>query len=302
VPPLRLAAGILTLLIPCLTVEPVAAWGLDVHRLLTGRAVDALPASLRPILAAERAFVVEHAADPDLWRIVELRDAIGSEDPNHFLNIDALDEPAPFTGVPRDWAAFVARYGRARATRAGRLPWRAEEIYGRLVAAFREMEKGAGYATLDAQYLSAVLAHYVQDAFVPFHAVGNYNGQLTGQHGIHARFETELPRRAGTTALSRTTVRPIGPIGDFIFDTLVASQSLAASILEADRRAAGARGGEYDDGYFEAFLRDVRPTLERRMSEAASATAGAIAAAWREAGSPRLPDARPAAAPAPRPR
>lgn len=41
--------------------------------------------------------------------------------------------------------------------------------------------------------LSADLGHYVGDACVPLHTTKNYNGQLTGQHGIHAFWETRIP-------------------------------------------------------------------------------------------------------------
>ena len=37
------------------------------------------------------------------------------------------------------------------------------------------------------------LGHYVADAHVPLHTSLNYNGQLTGQKGIHAFWESRLP-------------------------------------------------------------------------------------------------------------
>lgn len=37
------------------------------------------------------------------------------------------------------------------------------------------------------------MGHYVADACVPLHTTQNYNGQLTGQRGIHAFWETRLP-------------------------------------------------------------------------------------------------------------
>lgn len=41
--------------------------------------------------------------------------------------------------------------------------------------------------------LSTELGHYVGDACVPLHTTKNYNGQLTGQHGIHAFWESRIP-------------------------------------------------------------------------------------------------------------
>jgi len=41
--------------------------------------------------------------------------------------------------------------------------------------------------------LSADFGHYIGDAHVPLHTTSNYNGQETGQLGIHAFWETRLP-------------------------------------------------------------------------------------------------------------
>ena len=195
-----LPALIVALLVAAMPVS-LAGWGLDVHRFLTKRALDGLPPELKPFYAAQRDFIVEHSVDPDMWRTVGLKGDRGDEDPNHFLDIDGLDDPAPFKGVPREWAAYVEKYGAERASRAGRLPWRAEEIYKMLVARFQDVGKGGpGYAADNARYLSAVLAHYVEDGHQPLHAAANYDGQLTNQRGVHGRFETELVLRQSCAA------------------------------------------------------------------------------------------------------
>jgi hypothetical protein len=269
---------------------PVRAWGMDVHRWLTRRAIDGLPIAVRPFFQARRDFISEHAADPDLWRAVGLRGDLGEEDPNHFLDLDGLDEPPPFTNVPRDLTAFIARYGTDRATKAGHLPWRVEEIYKRLVTAFQDIGKPTSpYAAGNAQYLVAVLSHYVEDAHVPFHATVNHDGQLTGQRGIHGRFESDLVlRNLSRLNLAPVTTHPIPNVRDFIFDTLVVSQSRVAAVLDADRRAAEAHPN-YDDAYYAALLAGARPVLEQRLSEAATSVASVVMAAWEAAGRPKLP-------------
>jgi hypothetical protein len=267
----------------------LSAWGTQVHRFLTRRAIDGLPAELAPFFAVQRDFIVEHSVDPDEWRVVGLGGSLGLEAANHQLDLDALDEPAPFANVPRDWTAFVARYGVERANRAGRLPWRAQEMSDRLVAMFKDIGRPtAPYAAENAGYIAAVLAHYIEDAHVPFHATGDYDGQKTNQRGIHARFETDVALRSmPTLALAPVTIRAIGNVRDFVFATLVDSQALVAPILDADRRAAAGRD-VYDDGYYAAFAQSVRPILEKRMSEASSAVASVIVSAWEEAGRPPL--------------
>ena len=275
--------------------SPVHAWGFDVHRFITTRALDGLPAEIKPFFQAQRAFITEHSVDPDLWRVLSLRGDLGAEDPNHFLNIDGLGEARPFRNVPRQMDAFRAKYG-AAAERAGRLPWRTDEVFGMLVARLRQMGTGTPrYSADNAHYLSAVLAHYVEDAHVPFHAVLNHNGQLTNQHGIHSRFETELVlRHRDTLTLTAVTVRPFTNARDFIFDRLVESEALVETILAADRKAI--QGRElYDTAYYRALLAGTRPIVERRVSEAASGVASAIVSAWIAAGRPALPAGRQAA-------
>ncbi|HUR19639.1 MAG TPA: hypothetical protein VMZ90_02440, partial [Vicinamibacterales bacterium] len=171
-----------------------------------------------------------------------------------------------------------------------RLPWRAEEVYNRLVAAFRDIGKPtAPYAADNARYAMAVLAHYVEDAHQPFHAALNYDGQLTNQRGVHARFETELVLRS-EKKLALAPVKPVVISGfrDYIFKTLVDSQALVEGILAADLKAAQGREF-YDDAYFDALFKGSRATMERRLSEAASGVASAALSAWTEAGKPALP-------------
>lgn len=265
------------------------AWGMDVHRFLTRRAIEGLPAGIRPFFAAEIDFISERSVDPDLWRIAGLSGARGDEPPNHFLDIDGLDEPRPFTGVPRDWDGYVARYGADRANQMGRLPWRVDEMYGRLVDALRQVgEGGPSYAADNARYLSAVLAHYVEDANQPFHAVLNYDGQLTGQRGIHSRFETTLVlRNRWTFTLAPVEIRPVQNARTFIFDTLVTSESLVQSILDADRRAAEV-DERYGAAYYDALREGAGDVAIRRLSDSSSAVASLIVAAWIDAGRPDL--------------
>jgi len=286
----RIAAASAVALLVTLTPASISAWGMDVHRYITKRALDGLPAELKPFYAQQREFIGEHSADPDLWRLVDLKGKLGDEDPNHFLDIDALGDPRPFTNVPRDWNAYLAKYGVERAAKVGHLPWRAEEIYDLLVRRFQDLAKSpSGYTADNIRYLSAILAHYVEDAHVPFHAVENYDGQLTNQRGVHSRFETELVLRNLTALnLAPVTVRPIANMRDFIFETLITSESLVAGVLDADRAAAAGREF-YDDAYFASFFKGVSQVVERRMSDATNAVASAIVSAWTAGGKPALP-------------
>lgn len=277
----------------CLLILPVTpgAWGLDVHRFITARALDGLPKEIKPFFAEERAFIIERSVDPDLWRIMELRGDRGDEPPNHFLDMDFEEgSKPPFLNIPREWEAFVQKYGAGPAHRYGRLPWRAEEVYNRLVASMKDIGKpNVPYAADNARYYIAVLAHYIEDAHQPFHAALNYDGQLTNQRGVHARFETEMVlRNQATLKLAPVKVTMITGFRDYMFQTLVESQALVADVLAADLKATQGREF-YDDAYFAALFKGSRATAERRLSEAASGVASAAWSAWVAAGKPVLP-------------
>ena len=270
---------------------PVGAWGGAGHRLILDRAIQLLPPELRAAFDAERAALAEHASDPDLWRVA----GFDEEAPRHFLDMDAYGPP-PFGALPRDLGAAIEKFGPETVTRNGLLPWRAAEMRGRLVRAFEAHKNGQRYGRGNAIYLTAVLAHYVADAYQPFHAVLNYDGQLTNQHGIHARFEDELPARfASRLRYAPAGARPIADTRDAMFDALASGAVLVEGLLAADRRAADGRS-EYDDGYYDALFSATQPVLEGRTSEAITAVAGVILGAWEQAGRPDLtkPPPRPA--------
>lgn len=266
---------------------------MEVHRLITERALDGLPAEIKPFFAAERAFIIEHSVDPDLWRNMDLRGDRGDEPPNHFLDMDFEEgSKPPFLNIPREYDAYVKKYGAGPANRYGRLPWRAEEVYNRLVASLKDVGKpNVPYAAANARYYMAVLAHYVGDAHVPFHAVQDYDGQLTNQRGIHSRFETELIlRHQATLKLAPVKAVTITGFRDYMFQTLIDSNALAAGVLAADLKATQGREF-YDDAYFDAFFKGARATVELQLSEAASGIASAALSAWVDAGKPALPAA-----------
>jgi hypothetical protein len=269
----------------------VSAWGMDVHRLITRRAIEGLPAELKPFFVARADFIVEHSVDPDLWRTVDLGGALGPEEPNHFLDFDGFNEPAPFTGVPREWNAVVQKYGADLAQKNGRLPWRGEEIFNKMVAAFTDMKRGTGFGADNARYLAAVLAHYVEDGHQPFHAVTSYDGQATNQRGIHSRFETELVlRHKDRLTLTPVVIRPIPDVRSFFFDTLLDDQQYVPTILAADKKATEGREF-YDDAYFADFAKNGALTIaEQRFSQSASAVASVWVAAWEKAGKPAVAD------------
>jgi len=267
------------------------AWGFAGHRLIMRRAIELLPPELKPFFEKFKDEIVVRVTDPDMWRNVGWDD-----DPNHFLDFGVNEYGAyPFAALPREYGAALEKFGETTLKRNGLLPWREAEEFGNLRRAFEEFKREAPYTTSNVTLFSAVAAHYIQDAHQPFHATDNYDGQQTGNAGIHSRFERDLIERyESRLKLTPAPVKPMGSARDSAFEALLASYLLVDPLLKADKAAIGS-GETYDDAYFEKFFTTAQPLLEQQLSAAITATASMIVSAWDQAGRPtvRLSDARP---------
>ena len=270
---------------------PAAAWGFAAHKYIMGRAIELLPPGLRPFFERHRDEIVLRVIDPDLWRTVGW-----PEGPHHYVNFGVREYgPYPFTALPRDYGAALEKFGSETLQRNGLLPWREAEMFGHLRRAFEAFAPEGSSMARDTILFAAVAAHYLQDAHQPLHATDNFDGQRTGQRGVHARFERDLFERFE----ARLTVKPATPVPmanarDAAFETLLASHRLVDRVLEADKDASRGRD-TYDAAYFERFFTSMRTLLEQRLAEATTGTASLIIGAWEQAGKPalRLQDARP---------
>ena len=278
---MRFWTGLSALVLIVSSPQPAQAWGFEAHKYIMARAIERLPAEIRPFFVANRTALVEHAIDPDLWRTAGWE----QEPARHFVDMDAYG-PYPFADLPHLEDEAVSRFGRDFVTRNGTLPWRTQEIYGKLVDAFTQK---APYSRDNIKFFASIVAHYVSDAHVPFHAALNYDGQLTGQWGIHARFEAELFERYR----DRLVVVPppavrVASAREFVFARLTEGYTFVQPLLDADK-AAVANRDTYDNAYFALFFSKARPVLEKRLAESIQGVASLITAAWVEAGRPRLP-------------
>src|SRR5262249_38063248 len=111
---------------------------------------------------------------------------------------------------------------------------------------------------------------------------------LTGQKGVHARFESSLFERFQ----QRLTINPAPPspmerARDSAFDALMESYQLVEPLLDADKEAKAGRSA-YDDEDFEKFFLKAKSVLERSLGASITATASLIIGAWEQAGRPAL--------------
>jgi hypothetical protein len=261
--------------------RPASAWGFEAHRYITERVIALLPAPIRPFFLAYRISIVEHTIDPDLWRNAGWE----AEPPRHYVDMDSYG-PYPFKELPRSFDEAVRRFGREFVEKNGLLPWRTEEMYGKLAEAFTQKSP---YSRDNIKFFASVVSHYVADAHVPFHATSNYDGQLTGQWGIHARFEADLfERYRDRLNVVPKPLVPVVNVRDLAFDSLSAAYLNVQPILDADKGAVSGRT-VYDDTYYRIMIGRVKPILERQLAESITDVASVITAAWVQAGRPALP-------------
>lgn len=256
------------------------AWGAYGHHFTNGLAIDCLPQELKPLYQANRAWIVKHAMDPDdYWRSQSKLEA-----PHHFIDLDTWGDEAALN-YPQDYWIACGLYGKDAVDKNGVVPWRIGLFYGRLVKAFQQKDSRAIVEN------STWLGHYAADVHVPFHAVKNYDGQLTNQKGIHARFESTMVERQikEQDLRPKPAVRLHNPVR-MAFEWARTSMRLCPEVLSADR-AAAAKDPAYGDIYYTEFGLTARSIALRRLNEGGHDLASLWYSAWIEAGKPALPEA-----------
>lgn len=118
-----------------------------------------------------------------------------------------------------------------RFSRHGVLPYFFPQHYRRLVKAFEAKNIPAIVR------LSADIGHYIGDAHVPLHTTKNYNGQLTGQEGIHAFWESRIPELFAEEEFDFLVGRSsyIRSPEDFIWEVVGASHRGVDSVLSIEK-------------------------------------------------------------------
>lgn len=164
----------------------LGAWGFYAHRQINRLAVFTLPPDMIGFYKKNIQYVTEASVNPDRRRY-----AVVEEAARHYIDIDHFGDSALYK-MPRFWKEAVERYSEDTLKAYGILPWHVNVMYYRLRDAFMIKDPTKILS------LSADLGHYIADAHVPLHTTENYNGQRTGQEGIHAFWESRLPELFST--------------------------------------------------------------------------------------------------------
>ena len=267
----------IALAIACCAPQPLAAWGRRGHEIAAALALKDLPAELAPWFQGQEEALRAHCNDPDEWRERDPQEA-----PRHFLDSEPYGGPA---AVPRGIQEAAARLGPEAFQRNGQVPWTIQDCVRNLAKTFQSGDPAQ--AALE----SAILCHYVADLSVPLHTTTNYNGQLTGQNGVHARWETGLVERLGSWDPAPRPVTLAEAPWSEPFQWLQSSYALVPPLLRDDAAStlAGTPGDPWnarESPYWKEFGRRQGPCVKRQLEWAGQRTAEMILLAWKVAGQP----------------
>jgi hypothetical protein len=272
--------------------EQAHSWGFYGHKRINRMAVFTLPPEMLGFYKKHIEYITEHSVDPDKRRY-----SVPEEAPRHYIDIDHYGVTA-IDSMPRWWKVAVAKYTEDTLNAYGIVPWWIETMTYRLTEAFKE-----GNVDKILRY-SAELGHYVGDAHVPLHTTENYNGQLTGQHGIHGFWESRIPELYGENydyfvgraeyveSVINTAWAVVKVSHSEVDSVLVLERNLNASTAPDRKYAFEQRGNAtiktYSEEYTRAYSNALNGMVERRMRAAIHMVGSLWYTAWVNAGQPDL--------------
>jgi hypothetical protein len=133
----------------------------------------------------------------------------------------------------------------------------------------------------------AAQAHYIEDLHQPLHVTDNYDGQQSGNNGVHARYETTMVNQhLADLTFTPATATFIPNILESVFDGIDLTYPHVAQILAADNSAKAASGGSYNTTYYNSLWGQTGDFTKTQFQDAAQAVADGWYTAWVNAGSP----------------
>ena len=277
------------IIVPLALTSFVGAWGYDGHRRINYIASKQLKGPFGQFL--------KNNSDPLKWYAVAPdynKDIDSEEFHRHFIDADYYDE-YPFTKIPKKYEELISLYGEDKIRKYGIAPWAINETCERIIDLLKKNQLE------EAIYNMGVVGHYIADLHMPLHTVINYNGQFSGNDGIHKRWEHRLVDEYVKK------IKPVGKIetveDPWSFSMRIVKESfkLHHLILEADTKARklltkeqADRLNSYDvlsfeKPYLDSLYDDTGNLLNERMGRAVMRLASLWNYCWEQAGRPKLP-------------
>ncbi len=270
---------LITALLIIISFSVYLGWGDKGHKIVASNAMKNLSGSMF-IPKDWQKYVIDHSVDPDYRKGEDKTEA-----PKHFIDIDYYKEFLKGEMI-QNLDSLKKKYPDSVITKMGTLPWAVEDSYNKLIKAFKSKKKQ------DILLYMSDLAHYVGDSYQPQHTNLNYNGQLTGQKGLHFRYEIDMLDSNVVEINSRFEGgKPavVKNIKEVTFDAITRANTYADVISTADKIALQNNGtGKYDDTYRKLMWFRTKYMTIDQLNLAGKGLASAIYSAWVNAGKPDL--------------
>lgn len=266
-------------------------WGFYGHRKINVMAVFTLPPEMIGFYKKNIEFLEETSVAPDRRRY-----AVEGEAPRHFIDLDRFGDSAIFK-LPRRWKDASELLGADSLMEHGIVPWHIGLMFQRLKDAFLIQDPETILK------VSAELGHYIADANVPLHTTSNYDGQLTGQRGLHGLWESRLPElfadgydfyvgKAKYVDNVPARVWEAIKVANLALDSVLAEENVLAGRMGHKKFGFETKGKQtvkvVSQEYARAYHEQLNGMVERQMKASIKMTADLWYSAWVDAGQPDL--------------
>ena len=272
--------------------QAAPTWGFFAHQQINRMAVFTLPSEMMPLYKNHIQFLTDNAVNPDKRRY-----AVADEAPRHFIDLDVYADTTRET-LPRSWSAAAQKFGADTLALHGIVPWHIQLVKYQLTEAFKERN------VRKILRLSADIGHYIADANVPLHTTRNYNGQFTGQTGIHGFWESRLPELFSTNYdwvvgeakyidnPQQRAWRAVFGAHAALDSVLLMERELTAELGEAQKWNFEDRNGQtikvYSAAFSARYHERLRGQVERQMRASIKMVGDFWYTCWVDAGQPDL--------------
>jgi len=256
-----------------------SSWGYRGHEKIAEKSVGFFTVQMEQFVGWIP-YIVDHSPDPD-----SRKSSDSSEGSKHYIDIDSYPEYIKYGAIPNEIDSLIIKYGRSFVYDQGILPWATFATYDSMVSCFsrRDFEK--------AKYFAADLSHYVADGHMPLHITSNYNGQYTGNTGIHSRYESDMVNRfLSKINYEGSELKKIENMNDYVFNYLYQSYPYIDSIIAADNYAKTVDQNTSSSAYTDAIWKKTETFTNELFRRASYAYSEIFYNAWMEAGSPNIDD------------
>jgi hypothetical protein len=251
------------------------SWGSMGHRIINFNTIlTALPEMVFFNYWADS--LADHASDADSRKQID-----PNEGPRHYIDIDNYPEFLETGMIHQNFDSLVVIHGYDFVMNQGILPWAILRRIDSLQIAF---ENGEWH---NAMLHASDLGHYIADDHMPLHLTRNYNGQFTGQHGIHSRYESGMiGQYSNQITYEGDTLSYIDNLSDYVFNIIYDNYVYVDSVLKADSIATAFAGNSTSAAYYEKLWELTKSFTLLLFKNASYKLTCLIYTAWVNAGSP----------------